>query len=116
MKTLAKTLVDGLCLALAALPAVLCRIEARFSDRDDLFVLFGQIAALVPGLPGNYLRRAFYRLTLDACPADCEIGFMSWFSSRHARIGPRVYIGPLCVIGDAAIGGGSLIATRVSIL
>jgi virginiamycin A acetyltransferase len=116
MRTAVKSAIDGLCLALAALPAALCRIEARFSERGDVFSMFGQAVGLVPGLPGNWLRRAFYRLTLDHCAADCEIGFMTWFSSRHARIGPRVYIGPLGVIGDAVIGEGCLIATRVSIL
>jgi virginiamycin A acetyltransferase len=116
VKSMIKAAADAACLAVVALPAGLCRLEARFSDRGDLFVLFGQGLSLVPGLPGNWLRRAFGRLTLDGCAADCEIGFLSWFSSRHARIGARVYIGPLSVIGDAAIGEGSLIATRVSIL
>jgi acetyltransferase-like isoleucine patch superfamily enzyme len=111
-----KAAADAVCLAVVALPAGLCRFEALFSDRGDLFVLFGQGISLVPGLPGNWLRRAFGRLTLDGCAADCEIGFLSWFSSRHARVGARVYIGPLSVIGDAEIGEGSLIATRVSIL
>ena len=115
-KALIKTIADAVCLVIAAVPAGLCRLEARFSERGDLFVLFGQAFSLIPGLPGNWLRRAFGRLTLDGCAADCEIGFLSWFSSRHARIGARVYIGPLSVIGDAAIGEGSLIATRVSIL
>ena len=116
IKSAVKSLADGLCLALAALPAALCRIEARLSPRGDVFSMFGQAIGLIPGLPGNWLRRAFYRLTLDDCAADCEIGFMTWFSSRHARIGSRVYIGPLGVIGDAVIGEGCLIATRVSIL
>lgn len=115
-KALIKAAADAVCLLIAAVPAGLCRVEARFSERGDLFVLFGQAFSLVPGLPGNWLRRAFGRLTLDGCAADCEIGFLSWFSSRHARIGARVYIGPLSVIGDAVIGDGSLIATRVSIL
>ena len=115
-KALIKTLADAVCLVIAAVPAGLCRLEALFSERGDLFVLFGQAFSLIPGLPGNWLRRAFGRLTLDGCAADCEIGFLSWFSSRHARIGARVYIGPLSVIGDAEIGEGSLIATRVSIL
>jgi virginiamycin A acetyltransferase len=111
-----KAAADAVCLAVVALPAGLCRFEALFSDRGDLFVLFGQGISLVPGLPGNWLRRAFGRLTLDGCAADCQIGFLSWFSSRHAQVGARVYIGPLSVIGDAEIGEGSLIATRVSIL
>lgn len=115
-KALIKTLVDVICLVIAAVPAGLCRLEALFSERGDLFVLFGQAFSLIPGLPGNWLRRAFGRLTLDGCSADCEIGFLSWFSSRHARIGARAYIGPLSVIGDAEIGEGSLIATRVSVL
>jgi virginiamycin A acetyltransferase len=115
-KALIKAAADAVCLLIVAVPAGLCRVEARISERGDLFVLFGQLFSLVPGLPGNWLRRAFGRLTLDGCAADCEIGFLSWFSSRHARIGARVYIGPLSVIGDAVIGEGSLIATRVSIL
>ena len=115
-KALVKAAADAVCLLIAAAPAGLCRVEARFSERGDLFVLFGQAFSLVPGLPGNWLRRAFGRLTLDGCAPDCEIGFLSWFSSRHARIGARVYIGPLSVIGDAVIGEESLIATRVSIL
>lgn len=115
-KALIKAAADAVCLLIVAVPAGFCRVEARFSERGDLFVLFGQAFSLVPGLPGNWLRRAFGRLTLDGCAPDCEIGFLSWFSSRHARIGARVYIGPLSVIGDAVIGEGSLIATRVSIL
>ena len=115
-KSLIKTFADAACLAVAAVPAGLCRLEARFGERGDLFVLFGQAFSLIPGLPGNWLRRAFGRLTLDGCAADCEIGFLTWFSSRHARVGARVYIGPLSVVGDAVIGEGSLIATRVSIL
>lgn len=115
-KALVKAAADAVCLLIAAAPAGLCRVEARFSERGDLFVLFGQAFSLVPGLPGNWLRRAFGRLTLDGCAPNCEIGFLSWFSSRHARIGARVYIGPQSVIGDAVIGEGSLIATRVSIL
>ena len=102
-KALVKAAADAVCLLIAAAPAGLCRVEARFSERGDLFVLFGQAFSLVPGLPGNWLRRAFGRLTLDGCAPDCEIGFLSWFSSRHARIGARVYIGPLSVIGDAVI-------------
>ena len=115
-KALVKTLANAVCLVIAAVPAGLCRLEVLFSERGDLFVLFGQAFSLISGLPGNWLRRAFGRLTLDGCAGDCEIGFLSWFSSRHARIGAGVYIGPLSVIGDAEIGEGSLIATRVSIL
>lgn len=115
-RAMVKALVDGACIAVAALPAGLCRLEARFGERGDLFTLFGQGFSIVPGLPGNFLRRAFARLTLDGCARDCEIGFLTWFSSRHARVGRGVYIGPMCVIADAAIGDGSLVATRVSIL
>ncbi|UEM19870.1 acyltransferase [Skermanella mucosa] len=115
-RSMVKALVDGVCIAIAALPAGLCRLEARFGERGDLFTLFGQVFSAVPGLPGNFLRRAFARLTLDTCAPDCEIGFMTWFSSRHARVGRGVYIGPMCVIADAEIGERSLVATRVSIL
>ena len=58
----------GLLVALA--PAASCWVKWRFSDRDDLFLFWAQLFALVPGLAGKFLRRGYYRLTLKACSAD----------------------------------------------
>src|SRR5512144_2870485 len=68
-RSLAKRILKGIGIALgmavAILPATTCWAEARLrSGRDEFFLLWGQAFALVPGLPGKYLRRCFYALTL----------------------------------------------------
>jgi acetyltransferase-like isoleucine patch superfamily enzyme len=75
-----------------------------------------QICAQIPGLPGDYLRVAFCRWTLELCAPDCRISFGTLFSQPEAEIGRRVYIGAYCLIGRARIGAGSQIASHVQIL
>jgi virginiamycin A acetyltransferase len=115
-----KSVLKGIGLALgliaALVPVLMCKLEALVSGRDELFLFWGQTLAVVPGLPGKYLRKAFYWLTLDGCALSCDIGFMSYFSDRRARVGPRVYIGFGVSIGEATLGEGCLIGSRVSIL
>ncbi|MCI0683308.1 MAG: hypothetical protein L0Y71_14490 [Gemmataceae bacterium] len=113
-------LLKGLCLALGLIvvlaPALLCKLEALLSRRNEMFLFWGQSFALAPGLPGKYLRKCFYRLTLDSCAMSCDLGFMSYFSDRRARVGPRVYVGFGVSVGYAILGEGSLIGSRASIL
>ncbi|HMB04547.1 MAG TPA: acyltransferase [Isosphaeraceae bacterium] len=103
-------------LATAALPAASCWLESRLTSRDELFLFWGQAFALVPGLPGKYLRKGFYRLTLQACSLDCDIGFMSYFSDRRTEVGRRVYVGFGVCIGVVSLGEGCLIGNRASII
>jgi acetyltransferase-like isoleucine patch superfamily enzyme len=71
---------------------------------------------MLPGLPGAFLRRAFYSLTLDKCSLHCHIGFGTIFSHRSATIEEHVYIGSYSIIGSAHIGEHCLIGSRVSTL
>jgi acetyltransferase-like isoleucine patch superfamily enzyme len=103
-------------LAAAAAPAALCWLEARLSSQSEVFCCCGQALSLVPGLPGKYLRKCFYRLTLQACSLNWEIGFLSYFSQRQAEVGERVYVGQRTTIGTATLGDGAAIGSRVSIL
>jgi len=116
LKLLLKALVNGLALFAAALPAATCFLEKRLSRREDLFLFWGQLFALTPGLVGKYLRKGFYHLTLDQCSLDCEIGFLACFVQRRARVGPRVFIGPAANLGAVTLGAGALIGSRASIL
>ena len=100
----------GLVFALA--PAASCWLKWRFSNRDDLFLFWGQLFALAPGLPGKYLRKGYYRLTLKACAPDCELHFLSYFTDHEAEVGRRVYVGPGASIGTASLGDGCLIGSR----
>jgi virginiamycin A acetyltransferase len=112
-----KAAVDLCCVIAVAPSAAMCAIEAAVNERDDAFFVFWtQTFALVPGLPGVSLRRAFYRLTLDQCDESFFIGFGALFSHRHCRIEQGVYVGPYAVLGSTWLRRGCLIGTRSSIL
>ena len=71
-----------------------------------------QAWALVPGLLGQYLRRAFLSRTLASCASTATIEFGTLFSSASATIGDRAYVGPRCHLGwvhiekDVLLGAG----------
>jgi virginiamycin A acetyltransferase len=95
----------------------MCAAEAKLAPRaETVFSAWAQTFALVPGLAGVFLRRAFYRLTLDACESSFWIGFGAMFSHRAARIEQDVYVGPYAILGSCRLGRGCLIGSRSSIL
>jgi acetyltransferase-like isoleucine patch superfamily enzyme len=71
---------------------------------------------MLPGLPGLFLRRAFYRWTLERCAEDVTIEFGALFSRPGTVLESRVYIGPYAMIGSAWIQEGCLIGSRASLL
>jgi acetyltransferase-like isoleucine patch superfamily enzyme len=74
-----------------------------------------QFWAIVPGLCGQYLRRAFLCHTLSFCARSATIEFGTLFSSASASIGERAYIGPRCHLGWAVIEADVLVAAGVHI-
>ena len=74
-----------------------------------------QFWAIVPGLIGQYLRRAFLCHTLSFCARSATIEFGTLFSSASASIGERAYIGPRCHLGWAVIEADVLVAAGVHI-
>jgi virginiamycin A acetyltransferase len=72
--------------------------------------------ALMPGIPGNYLRAAYYAFTLTRVGKDCHIAFGSFFAHSGASLGDRVGIGAYCVLGQVDIGDGTLFASLVQVL
>jgi hypothetical protein len=77
--------------------------------------LFAQTFALVPGIVGDYLRIAYYRLTLEECALESRIQFGSFFAHPQAKIGQGVYIGSYCILGRTEIGDRTQIASAVQI-
>ena len=74
-----------------------------------------QLLALAPGLPGNFLRAAFYKLTLTDCSIDTVIAFGCFFSRREATVRPNVSIGSYCIMGHVEIGERTQIASHVEV-
>ena len=60
VKRVLKGIVNGFGLALLAAPAATSKVESWLTERDDVFVGWGQLFALVPGLPGKYVRKCYY--------------------------------------------------------
>lgn len=116
-RRLLKSAADGVCLGIVLPAAAMCAAEAKLGPRaETVFSAWAQTFALVPGLAGVFLRRAFYRLTLDACGSSFWIGFGAVFSHRAASIDEDVYIGPYAIVGSCRLGRGCLIGSRSSIL
>lgn len=74
-----------------------------------------QLLGLIPGLTGQYLRRAFLGFVLERCDPTASIGFGTLFSKTGARIGPRVYIGAYCHLGWVELEADVLLASGVHI-
>ena len=79
------------------------------------YSLFAQAFALGPGIPGNYLRSAYYYWTLRHCSIDTTIAFGTYFVHPSASVEPFVSIGAYCVIGLVDIGLRTQIASHVEI-
>ena len=83
---------------------------------ESVFLLFAHAMALVPGILGDYLRIAYYKLTLERCALRSRVQFGSFFAHPQAAVGQGVYIGPYCVLGRTSIGDRTQIASGVQIL
>lgn len=112
MKSFGKRCVQVVFLCLVAPAALL----AGFGRLRLGFEFFAQAFALVPGMVGDFLRVAYYKLTLTACSLDSRIQFGSFFAHPQATVGQHVYIGAYCVLGQVEIGDRTQIASAVQVL
>ncbi|HET7459460.1 MAG TPA: DapH/DapD/GlmU-related protein [Gemmatimonadaceae bacterium] len=113
-----KWLLEAVAILLVSPLAGLFLLSARLvPHRDDgIFQGYSQLMSLWPGLTGNFLRRAFYRLTLTRCARNCSIGFGTIFATAKVEIGDGVYIGPNGNIGHVSLGDDVLLGSNVTIL
>ena len=98
---------------LLAFPAALL---CGFGRLPRAFDFFAQSFALGPALPGDYLRAAFYWMTLENASLYTRVSFGSYFANREVHLGRGVYIGAYCVLGACRIGEHTLIASGAQIL
>jgi acetyltransferase-like isoleucine patch superfamily enzyme len=95
------------------LPAL---VERLLRLGDGWFAGCAELLSLAPGKPGIFLRRSFYRMTLDRCATDVHIGFGSLLTHPEAEIQCGVYVGPRCTIGKVAVEEHATIGGNVDIL
>ena len=115
MKAFAKSAANGLALLLV-LPAFLCyRLAAWAIGAEKAFPGWSQAFALIPGLTGTYMRRAFYRLVLPRCDPGCCLCFGTVFAHPTAEVGRNVYVGVYCCLGTVTLEDDVLISSHVSI-
>ena len=113
-----KRVVDTLATILVLPLFLLYRLVASLAPArvDRIFQGYSQLLSLWPGITGDFLRRAFYRLTLRRCSTNCSIGFGTVFATPDVEIGSGVYIGWYGNIGHVSIGDNTLLGSNVTIL
>ncbi|WP_020474041.1 acyltransferase [Zavarzinella formosa] len=115
-KSLAKTLLRWSA-NLAVSPALIVHaIKVPFLGRDRALEGSSELLALLPGMTGQYLRRAFLGWTIAHCHPSAFIGFGTIFSKADVWIGENVYIGPYCSLGNVRVERDTLIATGTHLL
>jgi acetyltransferase-like isoleucine patch superfamily enzyme len=90
-------------------------LRSFLMGRDRALEGSSQTLALVPGIIGQYLRRAFLTRVLDYCHPSVTVEFGTIFSKAAARLEENVYIGPRCHLGWVFIERDVLIAAGVHI-
>ena len=101
---------------IAVLPSLVSFwMRSAIIGRDRALHGSSQAWALVPGLLGQYLRRAFLSRALSHCATTATIEFGTIFSSAAASIGDRAYIGPNCHLGWAIVERDALLAAGVHV-
>lgn len=90
-------------------------IRARFVGRNRALESSTQALSLIPGLTGQYLRRAFLSQVLAHCAPNTAICFGTLFSQAGARVDDNVYIGPRCHLGLVHIERDVLLAAGVHV-
>jgi virginiamycin A acetyltransferase len=87
-------------------------IRARLFDADRALMATTQLLGLLPGLPAQYLRRAFLQHAIAGCHHSVVVEFGTTLSRAGTCLDENVYLGPSCHLGlvhlkrDVLVGAG----------
>lgn len=115
MKAAVKFGFHALCVVLVAPLLVVYWLSSIAFGKDRALEGASQTVAVLPGLPGIYLRRAFLSCVLARCASNAEVHFGTLFSQAGARLDEHVYVGPNCHLGLVHVQKNVLIAAGVHI-
>jgi len=90
-------------------------IRSVFLGRNRALEGSSQALSLVPGVLGDYMRRAFLGRVLASCDASATIQFGTIFSQTGTRLEANVYVGPGCHLGLVHLERDVLVAAGVHI-
>jgi virginiamycin A acetyltransferase len=100
----------------AVLPVLVCYwLNSLMIGRDRALEGTSQLLALVPGISGQYVRRALLQRVLARCSPSALVEFGTLFSQSGAMIDDNVYVGPRCQLGLVHLERDVLIAANVQI-
>ncbi len=116
MKRLLKGMANTLAWLLAAPLAYPVRWGAVVDGHHTLFAMGSQLVSLLPGPPGVYIRRAYYRVTLGLASTGFVVEFGTLLAQRGIHIGNNAYIGSHCNIGLSSIGDDVLLGSGVHVV
>jgi len=116
MKGMIKTFINALSWLLVAPLAYPVRWCAAVDGNHAIFAMGSQAMSLLPGPPGVYLRRAYYRVTLGLNSHGFVVEFGTVLAQRGIHIGHHTYIGPYCNIGLCSIGDDVLLGSGVHLV
>src|SRR4051812_33101845 len=116
MKEFVKAVARGIA-TVSVLPNLISfRLRAAMIGQDRALAGSTQILSLIPGLCGQYLRRAFLAQVLrGGCAPSACIEFGALFSQVGSQIDEKVYIGPRCHLGHVHLEREVLLAAGVHI-
>lgn len=112
---MAKSIVHLLAVA-AVMPALLSfHVRSALFGANRAMEGSSQAFSMIPGMTGEYLRRAFLTMTLAHCARSVEVHFGTLFSQTGARLDERVYVGPRCHLGLVHLEADVLLAAGVHV-
>src|SRR5262245_31698820 len=101
---------------IAVVPVLLChRLNSLIVGRDRALESTSQLLSLLPGVTGQYLRRAVLQSILERCSQSALVEFGTLFSQAGAVLDENVYVGPRCQLGHVHLESDVLIAANVQI-
>lgn len=114
-KNRAKSLARAIAAVAVSPLLLLYRLQARLIGPDRALECASQWLSLLPGLSGQYLRRAFLRRVLAGCHPTALVEFGTLFSQCGAVLEENVYVGPRCLLGLVHLERDVLLAGHVQI-
>jgi acetyltransferase-like isoleucine patch superfamily enzyme len=116
VKDALKAIANALAMIVVVPQVVSFRLRSKMLGADRALEGSTQALSLIPGIAGQFLRRAFLsRALAGGCATSATIEFGTIFSRAGSRIDENVYVGPRCHLGLVHLERDVLIAAAVHI-